>query len=54
MTHQTCPQCGSENADYITELSDNDENTLLIIVCQCPDCGEETIVYPEFPDYSGF
>lgn len=41
-----CPQCGSENAELM-----NDEG---VIVCQCPDCGEETVTYPEFPEYSGF
>lgn len=49
-----CPQCGSEKADCVSDVFDNGENTVYIVVCQCPDCGEETVTYPEFPEYTGF
>lgn len=52
--NEHCPQCDGENAEYVTELTDNGEKSVWIIVCQCSDCGEEKILYPEFPDYSGF
>ena len=53
-TTDKCPQCGSENTESVIDVSEVSGQSVVILLCQCHDCGEETVIWPEFPDYTGF